>query len=60
LNDNISKLEKNNQGNKKELEEKKKEYQKELKAAKKETIENIQKELEKNELKITELDDNRN
>jgi hypothetical protein len=44
---------------KKELTKKQEEYKKKFEVAKKETIKNIKKELTKNELNITELDDNR-
>ena len=42
-----------------ELKKKKEEYDKKFKKAKENTIENIKEQLEKNELNITELDDNR-
>ncbi|CAI2189367.1 4747_t:CDS:2 [Funneliformis geosporum] len=55
------KLEKENptKEEKEELEKKQKKYKEELEKAKEETIKNIQTQLKKNELNITELDDNK-
>jgi hypothetical protein len=62
LQEEIEKLEKKENRTKEEeeeLEKKRKEYENKFKEAKKATIENIQDQLKKNKLNITELDDNR-